>query len=193
MKAKNHKEGPAEAAPKDPPKPDPAQDAVALEDPSAALTALTAERDLLATQKADLQDLYLRSQAEFQNLRKRVEREKVEWHERAATGAVEALLPVLDDFERALKVQCADPKYAEGMNLIFQRLFETLKKLGLEPIVSQGQRFDPHIHHAVEKKESEEVSEDTVLEEYQRGYNFKGQLLRPAMVKVAVAVSAKTE
>jgi molecular chaperone GrpE len=166
---------------------------VEIEDPVAALAAITAERDALAAEKADLQDLYLRSQAEFQNQRKRVEREKVEWHERAATGAVEALLPVLDDFERALKVKSSDRRYSEGMELIFQRLFDTLKKLGLEPIVSQGEPFDPHIHHAVEKVETDEVDIDTVLEEYQRGYNFKGQLLRPAMVKVAVAAVAKTE
>ena len=189
MKPKHHKDGPIE--PSEPTQPDAAQDSVALEDSSAALASITAERDKLAAEKAELQDQYLRSQAEFQNFRRRVAKDKVEWHERAATGAVEALLPVLDDFERATKSQCADPKYAEGMNLIFQRLFDTLKKLGLEPIDSQGQPFNPHVHHAVEKVETEEVSADTVLEEYQRGYNFKGQLLRPAMVKVAV--TAKTE
>jgi molecular chaperone GrpE len=79
------------------------------------------------------------------------------------------------------------------MELIFQRLFDTLKKLGLEPIDSQGQPFDPHIHHAVDKHETEDIASDTVLEEYQRGYNFKGQLLRPAMVKVAVAPVSKPE
>lgn len=162
-------------------------------DAAAAIAALTAERDNLAAEKAELQDRYLRGQAEFQNLRKRVEREKVEWYERASTGAVEALLPVLDDFERALKVKSADKKYAQGMELIFQRLFDTLKKLGLEPIASEGQPFDPHIHHAVEKAEMDGIEADTVLDEYQRGYNFKGQLLRPAMVKVAVAPAAKTE
>ena len=77
--------------------------------------------------------------------------------------------------------------------MIFQRLFDTLKKLGLEPIDSKGLPFDPHMHHAVEKQETEDVTGDTVLEEYQRGYNFKGQLLRPAMVKVAVAPASKTE
>lgn len=182
-----------EAAPEQQPQPAGGEGSVALEDPAAALAAVAAERDLLATEKADLQDLYLRSQAEFQNLRRRVAKEQVEWHERAAVGAVEALLPVLDDFERALKAKCADPKFSEGMELIFQRLFDTLKKLGLEPIVSEGQPFNPHVHHAVEKLETEDLHEDTVLEEYQRGYNFKGQLLRPAMVKVAVPVASKTE
>ncbi len=122
-----------------------------------------------------------------------LKKEKVEWHEYAATEAVRTLIPILDDFERALKVEGAGKEYGKGMELIFQRLFDALKKLGLEPIDSQGQPFDPHIHHAVEKQETDEVAEDTVLEEYQRGYNFKGQLLRPAMVKVAVAPVLKPE
>lgn len=162
-------------------------------DAASGLAAVTAERDQLVAEKAELQDRYLRSQAEFQNLRRRIEKEKVEWHERAATEAVRTLIPILDDFERALKVEGAGKEFGKGMELIFQRLFDTLKKLGLEPINSQGQPFDPHIHHAVEKQETKEVASDTVLEEYQRGYNFKGQLLRPAMVKVAVAPVPKSE
>jgi molecular chaperone GrpE len=145
-----------------------------------------AERDRLAAENAELQDRLLRGQAEFQNLRKRVEKERVEWHEYAATEAVRTLLPIFDDFERGLKAECSDPGYAKGMELIYQRLFDALKKLGLEPIVSVGRPFDPHVHHAVEKAETDEVPADTVLEEYQRGYNFKGRLLREAMVKVAV-------
>lgn len=142
---------------------------------------------MLAAEKAELNDRLLRGQAEFQNLRRRIEKEKAEWHEYAATGAVGALLPILDDFARALKVETADKDYAKGMELIYQRLLESLKKLGLEPIVSAGQPFNPHMHHAVDKFETEEVKDGTVLEEYQKGYNFKGRLLRPAMVKVAVA------
>jgi molecular chaperone GrpE len=168
-------------------------DSAELADAASALAAVTAERDQLAAEKAEIQDRYLRGQAEFQNLRRRIEKEKVEWHERAATEAVRTLIPILDDFERALKVEGAGKDYGKGMELIFQRLFDTLKKLGLEPIDSQGQPFDPHIHHAVEKQETEDVADDTVLEEYQRGYNFKGQLLRPAMVKVAVAPVSKPE
>jgi len=70
--------------------------------------------------------------------------------------------------------------------LIRQRLFDTLKKLGLEPMVVLGEPFDPHVHHAVEMVETEDAPDHTVLAEFQRGYNFKGRLLRPAMVKVAV-------
>ncbi len=149
------------------------------------LAAVVAERDQLAAEKAELIDRHLRAQAEFQNFRRRAERERQELLEYANTETVRALLVVLDDFERALKIETADREYAKGMEMIHQRLYDALKKLGLEPIVSVGQPFDPHVHHAVEKVESEEAA-DTVLEEYQRGYNFKGRLLRPAMVKVAV-------
>ena len=132
----------------------------------------------------------MRAQAEFQNFRRRVEKERLELLGYASTEAVRALLPVLDDFERALKVEAPDGElageYVKGIELIYQRLYEALKKLGLEPIVSTGQPFDPHIHHAVEMVETEEAADHTVLDEFQRGYNFKGRLLRPAMVKVAV-------
>jgi molecular chaperone GrpE len=161
-----------------------------ITDQAESLAAITSERDLLATEKAELQDRLLRSQAEFQNLRRRIEKEKVGWHEYAATEAVRALLPILDDFERALKVETTDKLYAKGTDLIYQHLFEALKKLGLEPIVCVGQPFNPHIHHAVEKFETAEAADGTILEEYQRGYNFKSRLLRPAMVKVAVAPAA---
>ena len=163
-----------------------AQDTSTITDPSESLAAVTAERDALALEKAELNDRLLRSQAEFQNLRRRIEKEKIEWHEYAATEAVRTLLPIVDDFERALKVETTDKHYAKGTELIYQRLLESLKKLGLEPIVSVGQPFDPHMHHAVEKFETMASEDGTVLEEHQRGYNFKGKLLRPAMVKVAV-------
>ena len=102
-----------------------------------------------------------------------------------------ALLPILDDFERALKTEAAGKEYAKGMELIYQRLFESLKKLGLEPLSAAGSAFDPHVHHAVEMVESEETADNTVIDEYQRGYNFKGRLLRPAMVRVAVEPASR--
>jgi molecular chaperone GrpE len=160
--------------------------AAAPADGSTPLDTVIAERDRLAAEKAELLDRNLRAQAEFQNFRKRAERERVEWVEYASTEAVRALLPVLDDFERALKANTSDKEFAKGMELIYQRLFESLKKLGLEPMDSIGQPFDPQLHHAVDKAETADAAPDTVLEEYQKGYNFKGRLLRPAMVKVAV-------
>jgi molecular chaperone GrpE len=160
-------------------------------DPPSPLDALTAERDRLAAEKAELQDMVLRGQAEFQNFRKRVEKERIEFAEYSSTEAVRALLPIIDDFERALKVESADREFSKGMHLILQRLYESLKKLGLEPLTSAGQPFDPHIHHAVEMVETADTPDHTILDEYQRGYNFKGRLLRPAMVKVAVEPSSK--
>ncbi len=150
------------------------------------LETLAAERDRLAEENASLNDRLLRRQAEFENFRKRAERERAEFLEYASTEAVRALLPVLDDFERALKVESADRDYAKGMELIYQRLRDNLVKLGLEPISSVGSAFDHNLHHAIQKEETEEAGDNTILEEFQRGYNFRGRLLRPAMVKVAV-------
>ncbi len=148
------------------------------------IAALVAERD-------ELKDRLLRAQAEFQNLKKRTERERVELFEYASMEAVRVLLPVLDDFERAMKTESSDKEYSTGIELIYNRFYETLKKLGLEPIESQGKPFDPQIHHAVDMVETEESPDHTVLDEFQRGYNFKGRLLRPAMVKVAVQPASK--
>jgi molecular chaperone GrpE len=99
---------------------------------------------------------------------------------------VRDMLPILDDFERALKVETADRDYAKGIELIYQRMADTLKKLGLEPIETAGQTFDPNLHQAVERVQTEEAEDQVILGEFQRGYNFKGKLLRPAMVRVAV-------
>ena len=155
-------------------------------DPPAALEAVTAERDRLAAENAELQDRFLRFQAEFQNFRKRSDKDRLEFSEYASMEACRMLLPIVDDFERALQTETADKTYAQGLELIRQRLFEALKKLGLEPMVVQGEPFDPHVHHAVEMVETDDAPDHTVLAEFQRGYNFKGRLLRPAMVKVAV-------
>ena len=100
--------------------------------------------------------------------------------------SVRDMLPILDDFERALKVDTADRDYAKGVELIYQRMADTLKKLGLEPIETAGQKFDPNLHQAVERVQTEDAEDQAILGEFQRGYNFKGKLLRPAMVKVAV-------
>ena len=144
------------------------------------------DRDRLVREKAELQDLFLRRQAEFENYRKRAEREKSDLFEFAAMDSAKALLPVLDDFERALKVETADKEYARGFELIYQRFYDALKKLGLEPISTEVPIFNPHIHHAVEMVDTKDHPDQTILEEYQKGYYFKGRLLRPAMVKVAV-------
>lgn len=145
-----------------------------------------AELDRLTKEKRELQELMQRRQAEFENYKKRVERERGELFEYASMDTAKAMLPILDDFERALKVESTDKEYARGMELIYQRLYEALKKIGLEPISTEGTLFNPHLHHAVEMVDAPDSPDQTILEEYQRGYNFKGRLLRPAMVKVAV-------
>lgn len=155
-------------------------------DSAASLGEIFADRDRLAKEKNELQDLLQRRQAEFDNFRRRNERERGELVEYASMDTVKALLPVLDDFERALKNESADKTYARGMELIYQRFGEALSRLGLEPISSEVAIFNPHIHHAVEMVDTKDHADQTILEEYQRGYYFKGRLLRPAMVKVAV-------
>jgi molecular chaperone GrpE len=161
-------------------------DTVDLADSAALLTSITAERDQLARERSDLYDQLLRRTAEFDNFRRRTQKERSDYVQYAGMEAVGELLPVLDDFERALKIETADRAYAEGMQLIYNRLLETLKKLGLEEMAVEGQPFDPHMHHAVEMVATADVDDHTVLQELRRGYNFKGKLLRPAMVKVAV-------
>jgi len=161
----------------------------ASDGPAKSAEEIAGERDRLVEERNDLMDRLLRRQAEFDNFRRRAERERADLLEYANTETVRAMLPILDDFERALRVECPDRDYARGMELIYQRLSDALKKLGLEPIEAAGKKFDPHIHHAVEMVETEEQEDHSILDEYQRGYNFRGRLLRPAMVKVAVRKS----
>lgn len=154
--------------------------------PVADAEALAAERDRLAQEKAELQDRLLRLAAEFDNFRKRSERERLDAVEFAASGALAALLPVLDDLERALRVPTTDADYARGVELIYQRFSDALRKLGVEPVEAQGKPFDPALHHAIERVEDPAVEQDTVAAELQRGYTYKGRLLREALVRVAV-------
>lgn len=155
-------------------------------DPPPADDPIVSEREAWVQEKAELQSLLLRRQADHENFRRRTEKERNEHAEYAAMDAVKAFLPILDDFERALGVETADKDYAKGIELIFQRTLETLKKLGLEPMDTQGVTFDPNIHHAIEMVNTEDAEDQTVLGEFQKGYNFKGKLLRPALVRVAV-------
>jgi molecular chaperone GrpE len=150
------------------------------------LAAVKAERDQLAAEKSDLSDRMLRLRAEFENARRRTERERSDYLQFAAMDVVRDVLPILDDFERALNVETADRNYAKGVELIYQRLFDTVKKMGLEPIETAGKPFDPNLHQAVERVQTTEADDQAILGEFQRGYNFRGKLLRPAMVRVAV-------
>lgn len=158
----------------------------ASSDQQFSIGEIIADRDRLAKEKAETQELLQRRQAEFDNFRRRNEKERSELSEYVAMDTVKAILPMLDDFERALKTESTDKEYARGMELIHQRMLEMLSKLGLEPISSEVPVFNPHIHHAVEMVPSPDHDDQTILAVYQPGYYFKGRLLRPAMVKVAV-------
>jgi molecular chaperone GrpE len=166
-----------------------ANDAVPSVDLVAHLAALSADRERLTSENAELQDVLKRRQADFENFRRRAERDRSEFLQFAGMELVRELLPVLDDFARALKVECKNVDYARGIELIYNRLYESLKKMGLEPIDTTGQKFDPNLHQAVDRVETDDEEDHQILEEYQKGYKFKGKLLRPSMVKVAVRPS----
>lgn len=168
-----------------------APDGVPVENVSGAQLAsqvsdLTAERDQLAREKAELQDRVLRLQADFDNFRKRSEKDRSDFAQYAGMEIVRDILPVLDNLELALKADPSSKDYAKGVEMIYDRMASALKKLGLEPIDTAGAKFDPHVHQAVEKIQTEDAEDHTVLDDFQRGYKFKGKLLRPSMVKVAV-------
>jgi molecular chaperone GrpE len=150
---------------------------------------LPAAYQQLLAEKQDLYDRMLRKQAEIENVRKRVEREKEDFLQHATMGLIRALLPTLDSLERGLKHREQDvpAKFYKGLELIHRELLEVLKRAGLEPIESEGEVFDPHVHQAVETVEAEGRRDQEVVEELQRGYKLKHRLLRPAIVKVALA------
>lgn len=152
----------------------------------------TAYRQVLE-EKKELFDRLVRKQAELENVRKRVEREKEDFLQHATMGLIRALLPTLDALERGLKhrEENVPEKFYAGMELIHRELLEVLKRAGLAPVESEGATFDPHVHQAVETVETDKFNDQAVVEELQRGYKLKQRLLRPAIVKVAVAPAGK--
>lgn len=143
----------------------------------------------LLSEKKDLFDRLVRKQAEIENVRKRVEREKEDFLQHATMSLIRALLPTVDSLERGLKHRDEEipEKFYKGMELIHKELLEVLKRAGLTPVESEGKMFDPHVHQAVETVETDQRRDQEVVEELQRGYKLKQRLLRPAIVKVAVA------
>ena len=135
-----------------------------------------------------LREMYLRKLAEFDNYRKRTERERQELKRTAAEGLVAELLPVVDNFERAVQhAEDSDPaSFREGVGMIARQLSDLLQRAGLEPIDPSGSRFDPELHEAVQRIEGSEYAPGTVVSVFSKGYVFGGRLLRPAMVAVAV-------
>jgi len=145
-------------------------------------------RDLEEAQrdKEKYYDLFLRKQAEFDNFRKRMEREREEFGAGAARDVLKRLLPVLDNMERALRASegSSDPLY-KGIELVHQQFLDLLKKEGIRPVEALSARFDPRLHEAVEVLDVPGFEADVVLEEMQKGYTHNDRLLRPALVKVA--------
>ena len=132
-----------------------------------------------------LLDRLARSQAEFENARKRAAAEQQKFRDYALADAIKSLLPTLDSFERALRTSEEKSEFRNGVELIYKQLQDALQKLGLQAITAEGEMFDPRLHEAVEMVETNEAEDHKVLEELQRGYKLKDRLLRPAMVKVA--------
>src|SRR5438128_5325499 len=135
-------------------------------------------------ENVDYKDRYLRTLADFENFRKRAEREKQDFFKYALGGLLKELLPVLDNFDRALEHAAEGDDFHRGVLLIYKQLFDALKKHGLRPIEESGVPFDPKIHEAVVREENPSVPSHTVVAILQRGYFLHDRLLRPAMVKL---------
>ena len=148
--------------------------------------AADAEVARLAGDLQDLRQTLLRRQADFENYRKRIEKERAEDSKRSTARVIEALIPIVDGFEHALAAhrEPAYDNYRKGFELIYKQLLDNLAKLGVERVEPVGQRFDPHLHQAVERTETDDAEDGTILQVYQPGYVFKSQLLRPARVVV---------
>lgn len=149
--------------------------------------ALAAQIQKLLAEKQELTDTLVRRQADFENYRKRVEKERHQDHHRGVELFVERILPVLDAFGQALLADpgSASAEYRKGFELIERQLNDLLAKQGLVRMESVGKKFDPHFHHAIEQVETSEYAEGAIIDELQPGYLFHGKVLRPAMVRVA--------
>jgi len=157
-----------------------------------AVAADTAKADAeLARLTADLEELrqtLLRRQADFDNYRKRIEKERIEDSKRATARVIEGLIPVIDGFEHALAAhrEAEYENYRKGFELIYKQLVDHLMKLGVERVEPLGKPFDPHLHQAMDRAETKDHDDGTILQVFQPGYVFYGRVLRPAMVRVAV-------
>ena len=136
----------------------------------------------------ELTDRLTRQMAEFDNFRKRTEKEKSQMYEIGARDIIEKILPVVDNFERGLEAVPEEEKatpFAEGMEKIYKQLMTTLESIGVRPIEAVGKEFDPDFHNAVMHVEDEELGENMVAEEFQKGYTYRDSVVRHSMVKVA--------
>ena len=163
-------------------------DSAPADPPAGGDSALAAEIQKLKAEKEDLMQTMMRRQADFENFRKRTERERSEEAKRGVERLVLDLIPVIDAFDRALQAH-DDPRYEEyrkGITLIRKQLWDAIAKHGVLPIEAAGKIFDPHHHQAIERVESSEYPDGTIVAVFQDGYMFNGRVLRPAIVRVAV-------
>lgn len=151
-----------------------------------AADADSVDAETVADDLRKLNDRYLRTLADFDNFRKRTERDKEDFRRYALTNLLRDLLPVLDNFDRALDHAEEGDEFHKGVLLIYKQLWDVLQKAGLKPIDRTGVRFDPNIHEAVMREEDPSVPSQTVTAVLQTGYFLHDRLLRPALVKVAV-------
>jgi molecular chaperone GrpE len=163
-----------------------------MEQSAEAVAADTAKASAeLAKLTADLEELrqtLLRRQADFDNYRKRIEKERFEDSKRSTARVIEGLIPVIDGFEHALAAhrEAEYENYRKGFELIYKQLVDHLMKLGVERIDPLGKPFDPHLHQAMDRAETKDHEDGIILQVFQPGYVFHSRVLRPAMVRVAV-------
>ena len=150
--------------------------------------AADAEVAKLASDLNELRQTLMRRQADFDNYRKRIEKERTEDAKRHTARVIEGLIPVIDGFEHALAAhrETEYENYRKGFELIYKQLVENVTRLGVERIDPLGKQFDPHLHQAMDRTETVQHEDGTILQVFQPGYVFHGRVLRPAMVRVAV-------
>jgi len=150
--------------------------------------AADAEVAKLASDLNELRQTLMRRQADFDNYRKRIEKERADDAKRHTARVVEGLIPVIDGFEHALAAhrEAEYENYRKGFELIYKQLVDNITRLGVERTDPLGKPFDPHLHQAMDRTETVEHEDGTILQVFQPGYVFHGRVLRPAMVRVAV-------
>jgi molecular chaperone GrpE len=164
----------------------------ALEPSPDPLAHLQAELETSKTESNEWRDRFLRKAAEFENYRKRLEKEKADSMISAKGAVLLEFLPITDVCERALKSfndktnQFSLEQYREGVELLYRQMLDTFARIGVTPIETKGQKFDPHIHEALAREIRADLEENTITQEVRRGYMFQNKLLRPAQVNVAI-------
>lgn len=151
----------------------------------AETTEVAGEAAALQEQLTALNDKYIRILAEYDNFRKRSQKEKDAIYPRATADTVEKFLPIIDNFERAMQAPCGDETFKKGVDMIYQAFMNTLKSLNVEMIGEVGESFDPNLHNAVMHIEDEQYGDNVIVQVLQKGYRIGDKVVRYAMVQVA--------